>query len=94
MKKYILDAIKRHRVIRITPDFMGKAFPEPKRPTVEDMKTAILSLVASPLVEDRGKIAHVFQQSSKDQLSEFLEDNNLEYWEDYERNEFIFRQKP
>jgi len=92
MRAYIERWLKQSGQITITSEFLDKAFPEPRRPTVEEMETTILSAVASPLVEDRSKIAHVFQSSRKEQIEDFCKRNNCIFSYDYSTtNTIIFR---
>lgn len=89
MREHIIRQLQYHRRVTITPEFLAEAFPEPKRPTVTDMETAILSIVASPLVDDRSKIAHVFQASQEQQIKEFCNRNNCKIINDYYTGNFI-----
>lgn len=89
MREHIERQLNQSGRAIIGAEFLAEAFPEPKRPTVEEMETAILSVVASPLVEDRSKIAHVFQASRKEQIDEFCKRNNCQFTYDYRTARYI-----
>jgi len=90
MKNRILDMVKQHGSAKIDVNSLNDIFPSPKRPTIEEMETAIISIVFSPLVEDRGKIAHVFQPSQKEQIEKFIKDNGLTCYDNHADRTIIF----
>jgi hypothetical protein len=93
MREFILQQLKYNKRVIITPDFFNETFPQPKKPTVEEMGLAILASICSPAVEDRSKIAHVFQLRQDEQVKEFCERHNVKFIRDYSTNNLII-QKP
>jgi hypothetical protein len=90
MRDRILYDVMRFGKVEIDIESLNSIFPEPKKPTIDDMETAITSIIASPSIENRGEIAHVFQSSQREQIEKFTNDNGLKYYENYANRTMIF----
>lgn len=82
MRELILEGVRRQGTFKVTRDFLDAAFPQPRRPTADDVWLNILEAVGGLCILDRG-ITNIFQPTQQEQIEEFCERHGLEMLDSY-----------
>lgn len=77
MRDHIVEGTRRCREVKVTREFLDRAFPHPPRPKAEDVWLNIQERVGALCIVDRGQ-TNIFQPTQAEQIDEFCKRNGLQ----------------